>query len=565
MGKALIIQDCDFSSIRVKKIHLEGVEPIEPITNNITFSTTSTSIKVDFDHPTASEIIISFSGIDSLVIPIGSSHEELSIESSNEDRVVSISVSPISDDIYTYIAPQSITIPAHVEEILNLAIVGDRNAFGSDSASVYTLIDRDTMKRVTNDPSKISELDEYIDGIEWHANGSGTISQDGRLTINEDGFADVYVTVGNKEVASPLRVQCYYSPADYLISSFSDLEKIEYAVNNGTESSLQLEKLTEKTITDNSGFVGVVFRFTNDIDCGGNHVEIGMNSTRNGSKPFKGTIDGSYYTMYNVGGNCGVEGNSASGGEVASILVRYGSNCEIRNLKVEGEVVNISSRGYGGLLGMYAGTCYVKRTFVDVTTTQKAGVTAGCCLIAGWAVDSGKVVIEDSTFAGDFESRYSISGMVNSDGSLLRCATYGNLSVEIESRTGATLSVLAATEYNIISSIASSKLNVYTAQGYSGSIPVYVVTNADYEYCYEHCDWSEINGNDCVRDSRFYNDSLSVPPNCFSEEFLASTIEDVNEAYELNEDFFVNYGYQPCIFNSWIKENAVINKIREIA
>lgn len=564
MGKALIIQDCDFSSVKVKKIHLKGVEPTEPITNNITFSTTSTSIKVDFDYPTTSELTINFSGIGSLIIPIGSSHEELSFESSNEYRVVSISVSPISDHTYTYTAPQSITIPASTEVPLNLAIVGDRNAFGSDSASVYTLIDRDTMRRVTNDPSKVSELDEYIDGIEWHANGSGTISQDGRLTINGDGFTDVYVTVGNKEVASPLRVQCHYSPADYLIKSFSDLEKIEYAVNNGTESSLQLEKLTEKTIANNSGFSDIVFRFTNDIDCEGSHVEIGIKGS-NGEKAFKGTIDGSYYTMYNVGGNCGVEGRFETGGEVASILVRYGSNCEIRNLKVEGEVVNIASRGYGGLLALYEGTCYVKRVFVDVNTTQNTTIhPSGCCLIAGWSANSGTVEIEDSTFDGDFVSLYSLSGMVSSNGSLLRCATYGNLSVGIEKRSSTTLSILAATGDSVTSSIASSKLNVYRVQDYPGLISVNVVQDAACEYCYEYCDWSNINGNDCVKSSNFLGGEASIVSSCFSKEFFASTIEDVNEAYELNEDFFVNYGYQPCIFNSWIKENAIINKIREI-
>ena len=236
----------------------------------------------------------------------------------------------------------------------------------------------------------------------------------------------------------------FYEPAHFNISTFEDLLAIEYAVNNEKESELQLVKPQDApntTFANGSGFTGAIFRITNDIDCLGRHVEIGQyNTSLNRNHFFSGTIDGCFHTLKNIGGNAGIAGTAAEGGEVGSILIRHGKNAVVKNLRLEGSVNNIANRGYGGIIAMVEGNCYIKAVYSAVSVYASDDITSSQVGMAGWQVLEGKCDISESVFAGTNRAHFTVGGFQSCKGNNLQnCLMIGALECIVTTRNNSNI------------------------------------------------------------------------------------------------------------------------------
>lgn len=567
MGKAIVLTDCNFSASNIGRVTFLSTSPSEPsepgvtlIDNNITFSISETSVFAFLEYKANSALTINLSGLGQIVILAGNNEGFLKFDSSTSERTATISISPTSDSKYRYVSCRnSLTIPASQTEPVvptSLMIVGDREAVGSLAASEYFILNTATMKVVTSNSSPSSN-EEYYGAITW-STGSNAASLANRgsyasLDITSNGTINITASIGGASIPS-LSVGCVYSAYDYALSSFADLRALEKAVNNKTEASISLTSATGRTATNGSGFSGFTFLMLGDIDCAASHVEIGY-SDDTAKRAFKGTIDGGCHTLKNIGGNCGVNGSSSQGGKIGNCLVGYGNNCTIRNLNLEGSVVNIASRGFATVLALYEGTCNIQNLYCNVNVSQASGVTSGCVLIAGWSSNSGVANLTGVIYDGTFVSNYSVSGLVNTSNSVTRCATIGVITYNPSSRGSGVLTAITTANIKVTNSYSVATLNITSG---SPSEKVAIITNNSGINCYEAGTLSVSSAHKSF--------SSTSSPTCYSYNGMSGAVDvtksEITSKFTDNNSFIAVEGWLPILFNRMARFTRIITSAK---
>ena len=449
MGKALIISECDFSSANVGNIRKDLI--------TIELTAWPGAVRAVASSPVYSQVTIQLADIGTIILPAGETSVILGISAAEEERIVSANISS-SEFEYSYaLANDSINIPQKPDTDIRLVSMSNEDYRGSKEGAIFTLLNYKTAKQVVGTPDELTdEFKEYFGPITWQLVPVDGGNEDVLLETNEGtrGIVDIYKNtnaeicayiMGNRISTDAMR-NFFYAPAHFNISSFEDLLAIEYAVNNEKESELQLAKPQDApntTFENGSGFAGALFRITNDIDCLGRHVEIGKyNTSVNTNLFFSGTINGCFHTLKNIGGNTGIAGTAAQGGEVGSILIRHGKNAVVKNLRLEGSVSNISSRGYGGIMAMVSGDCRIMSVYNAVNVYAASdNITSAQTGMAGWTAQSGgKCSISESVFAGTNRAHYTAGGFQSCKGNILQnCLMIGALECIITTRGGANI------------------------------------------------------------------------------------------------------------------------------
>lgn len=446
MGKALIMSECDFSPANVGNIRKDLI--------TIELTTWPGAVRAVASSPVYSQVTIQLADIGAIILPAGETSAILGISAAAEERVVSANISSSDDEHYIYtLTNNSINIPPKPDTDIRLISMSNEDHRGSKEGAIFTLLNYKTAKQVVGTPDELTdEFKEYFGPITWQlitSNGNEDVSLEtnegtrGIVDIYKNANAEIHVHVmGN--LISNNGMDFFYAPAHFNISTFEDLLAIEYAVNNEKESELQLVKPQDApntTFANGSGFVGAIFRITNDIDCAGRHVEIGQyNTSLNKNHFFSGTIDGCFHTLKNIGGNTGIAGAAAQGGEVGSILIRHGKNAVVKNLRLEGSVSNIASRGYGGIIAMVEGNCYISAVYNAVSVYASDDITSSQVGMAGWQILGGKCDISESVFAGTNRAHFTVSGFQSCKGNNLQnCLMIGALECIVTTRNNSNI------------------------------------------------------------------------------------------------------------------------------
>lgn len=464
------------------------------VDNEITVTATATAVEAVLEHAAASDVSITVGQLGTILILAGSSSGSLTIQAAQESRTVGLSVSPVSDSNYRYVlSSDSVTIPAVGS--LNVALVGSQ-AGGSIRAGKFSLLDLDTMKRVVGTSEEVTDENAiYYGPISW-AVTAGNQFAEMATSAGTDGFINILPGASQDSViiAATINGQIFtkalsvtYIAADYHIQSLLDLKAIETCVNSGTESELAITKDSSSSYApiNRQGFSGAVFVLDNDIDCGSDHVEIGNYNTSTGhAEYFAGTIDGRFYRMYNIGGDCGINGSAAEGGKVGSILIGHAQAATVRNIIFDGSVRNIASRGFAPIIAMTTGRSNVLSCWINVNITCASSLTSGITVCCGWGTgDSSEYVIEDSVYSGSAVNNHSISGFCNIEGSIDKCAMIGSLEVVATTRNNSTITCLLS--YNTGSSTnclaAGSLKNSKTGTYDPGAVSISQVPTNSYE------------------------------------------------------------------------------------
>lgn len=445
MGKALIMSECDFSSANVGNIKKDLI--------TIELTAWPGAVRAVASSPVYSQVTIQLADIGAIILPAGETSAILGISASEEERIVSANISS-SEYEYSYaLTNDSINIPQKPDTDIRLVSTSNEDYRGSKEGAIFTLLNYKTAKQVVGTPDELTdEFKEYFGPITWQlipSNGN----EDVLLETNEGtrGIVDIYKNT-NAEIHAHVMgnlisnngMDFFYEPAHFNISTFEDLLAVEYAVNNGKESELQLAKPQDApntTFENGSGFAGAIFRITNDIDCLGRHVEIGQyNTSLNRNHFFSGTIDGCFHTLKNIGGNAGIAGSAAQGGEVGSILIRHGKNAVVKNLRLEGSVSNITSRGYGGIIAMVEGNCYIRAVYNAVSVYASDDITSSQVGMAGWQITGGKCDISESVFAGTNRAHFTVGGFQSCKGNNLQnCLMIGALECIVTTRNNSNI------------------------------------------------------------------------------------------------------------------------------
>ena len=445
MGKALIISECDFSSANVGNIRKDLI--------TIELTAWPGAVRAVASSPVYSQVNIQLADIGTIILPAGETSVILGISPAEAERIVSANISS-SEFEYSYtLTNDSINIPQKPDTDIRLVSMSNEDYRGSKEGAIFTLLNYKTAKQVVGTPDELTdEFKEYFGPITWQlipSNGNEDVS----LETNEGtrGIVDIYKNT-NAEIHAHVMgnlisnngMDFFYEPAHFNISTFEDLLAVEYAVNNGKESELQLAKPQDApntTFANGSGFTGAIFRITNDIDCLGRHVEIGQyNTSLNRNQFFSGTIDGCFHTLKNIGGNAGIAGTAAEGGEVGSILIRHGKNAVVKNLRLEGSVNNITNRGYGGIIAMVEGNCYISAVYNAVSVYASDNITSSQVGMAGWQVLGGKCDINESVFAGTNRAHFTVSGFQSCKGNNLQnCLMIGALECIVTTRNNSNI------------------------------------------------------------------------------------------------------------------------------
>ena len=445
MGKALIMSECDFSSANVGNIRKDLI--------TIELTAWPGAVRAVASSPAYSQVTIQLADIGAIILPAGETSAILGISASEEERIVSANISS-SDTEYSYtLTNDSINIPQKPDTDIRLVSMSNEDYRGSKEGAIFTLLNYKTAKQVVGTPDELTdEFKEYFGPITWQLTPSNG-NEDVSLETNEGtrGIVDIYKNT-NAEIHAHVMgnlisnngMDFFYEPAHFNISTFEDLLAIEYAVNNEKESELQLVKPQDApntTFANGSGFTGAIFRITNDIDCLGRHVEIGQyNTSLNRNHFFSGTIDGCFHTLKNIGGNAGIAGTAAEGGEVGSILIRHGKNAVVKNLRFEGSVNNITNRGYGGIIAMVEGNCYIKAVYNAVSVYASDDITSSQVGMAGWQILGGKCDISESVFAGTNRAHFTVCGFQSCKGNNLQnCLMIGALECIVTTRNNSNI------------------------------------------------------------------------------------------------------------------------------
>lgn len=448
MGRALVMSECDFSSANVGNIRKDLI--------TIELIAWPGAVRAAASSPVYSQVTIQLAGIGAIILPAGETSVILGISAAAEERVVSANISSSDDEHYIYtLTNNSINIPPKPDTDIRLISMSNEDHRGSKEGAIFTLLNYKTAKQVVGTPDELTdEFKEYFGPITWQlipSNGNEDVS----LETNEGtrGIVDIYKNA-NAEIHAHVMgnlisnngMDFFYEPAHFNISTFEDLLAIEYAVNNEKESELQLVKPQDApntTFANGSGFAGAIFRITNDIDCLGRHVEIGQyNTSLNRNHFFSGTIDGCFHTLKNIGGNVGIAGTAAEGGEVGSILIRHGKNAVVKNLRLEGSVSNIASRGYGGIIAMVSGDCYIKAVYNAVSVSVASdNITCSQVGMAGWESQiGGTCSISESVFAGTNRAHFTVGGFQSCRGrNLQNCLMIGVLECIVTTRANSNI------------------------------------------------------------------------------------------------------------------------------
>lgn len=445
MGKALIMAEYDFSSANVGNIKNDLI--------TIELTAWPGAVRAVASSPVYSQVTIQLADIGTIILPAGETSVILGISAAEEERIVSANILSAESEYSYTLTNDSINIPPKPDTDIRLISMSNEDHRGSKEGAIFTLLNYKTAKQVVGTPDELTdEFKEYFGPITWQlitSNGNEDVS----LETNEGtrGIVDIYKNantgihahvMGN--LISNNGMDFFYEPAHFNISTFEDLLAIEYAVNNEKESELQLAKPQDapNTIFENgSGFAGAIFRITNDIDCLGRHVEIGQSNTSlNRNHFFSGTIDGCFHTLKNIGGNVGIAGTAAQGGEVGSILIRHGKNAVVKNLRLEGSVSNIASRGYGGIIAMVEGNCYIRAVYNAVSVYASDDIISSQVGMAGWQILGGKCDISESVFAGTNRAHFTVSGFQSCKGNNLQnCLMIGALECIVTTRPGSNI------------------------------------------------------------------------------------------------------------------------------
>lgn len=447
MGKALIMAEYDFSTANVGNIRKDLI--------TIELTAWPGAVRAVASSPVHSQVTIQLADIGTIILPTGETSVIIGISAAEEERVVSANISSPDDEYYSYtLTNDSINIPPKPDTDIRLISMSNEDHRGSKEGAIFTLLNYKTAKQVVGTPDELTdEFKEYFGPITWQlipSNGNEDVS----LETNEGtrGIVDIYKNA-NAEIHAHVMgnlisnngMDFFYEPAHFNISTFEDLLAIEYAVNNEKESELQLVKPQDApntTFANGSGFGGAIFRITNDIDCLGRHVEIGQyNTSLSRNHFFSGTIDGCFHTLKNIGGNAGIAGSAAQGGEVGSILIRHGKNAVVKNLRFEGSVSNITPRGYGGIIAIVEGNCYIRAVYNAVSVyVASDDITSSQVGMAGWQILGGKCDISESVFAGTNRAHFTVGGFQSCKGNNLQnCLMIGALECIVTTRNNSNI------------------------------------------------------------------------------------------------------------------------------
>ena len=447
MGKALIMSECDFSSANVGNIKKDLI--------TIELTAWPGAVQAVASSPVYSQVTIQLADIGAIILPAGETSAILGISASEEERIVSANISS-SEYEYSYaLTNDSINIPQKPDTDIRLVSTSNEDYRGSKEGAIFTLLNYKTAKQVVGTPDELTdEFKEYFGPITWQlipSNGNEDVLLEtnegtrGIVDIYKNANAEIHAHVMGNLISNDGMRDFFYEPAHFNISTFEDLLAVEYAVNNGKESELQLAKPQDApntTFENGSGFAGAIFRITNDIDCLGRHVEIGQyNTSLSRNHVFSGTIDGCFHTLKNIGGNAGIAGTAAEGGEVGSILIRHGKNAVVKNLRFEGSVSNITPRGYGGIIAMVEGICYIRAVYNAVSVyVASDDITSSQVGMAGWQILGGKCNISESVFAGTNRAHFTVSGFQSCKGNHLQnCLMIGALECIVTTRNNSNI------------------------------------------------------------------------------------------------------------------------------
>lgn len=406
-----------------------------------------TFITITASKPVSSTLTITVSsGIsDTITISSGNTTGTTTFAASAATRTCNLSVSPTGDTVNTYsLSTSTIVIPSE----LTLKIVGTNEPNGDIRAGVYYVLDTTTMKQVVGSAGEVTDnYKEYIAPIEWSISSGSTYGSldttsatTAGLNLTNTGSITIAATVNGKTVSKT--VSATYDITDYIITSFADLEALESAVNNGTESSITIPLAQGSSYVPTTGFAGAHFRLASDIDCGYDHVEIGQyNASKSIDKYFAGIFDGAGYKLYNIGGAAGVNGSASEGGLVGSILIGNLKGGTIRNIELYGSVTHSTVRGMGGVCAFVGGNCKIENVYNACDYTYNSLTAATMDLFAGWANNTTPTLnIKDCIYAGIATNVRQIPGFGISHANtyISRSANIGKMTVEYGQVTGYT-------------------------------------------------------------------------------------------------------------------------------
>lgn len=192
----------------------------------------------------------------------------------------------------------------------------------------------------------------------------------------------------------------------YLIENAQNLAWLVYLIN------WDYAKWTE----------GKYFLLTTDIDLNGSAdnqwIPIGAGATKSGNKCFNGVFDGGFHKitgLYIDNDNDINNSESLWAPSNAAFFTQLGNNAEIKNVYLEGSVVNTkSSAGFscqGGNFEYCISNVEVKSTYNNV-----AGIAS-----------TGYVTVKNSANIGDISGNLGVGGVVGFNGTVENCYNIGNI------------------------------------------------------------------------------------------------------------------------------------------
>ncbi len=449
MGKALILSNCDFSAHNIGKVTFSENIPVVSISilglNSVTGNTEATTYSIEYLPSSTTQRGITWSIISGSTYASISSDGILTIKSNADNN--SITIKAQSTDNPNIYSTKDVTVSYESPfEVPDFKIVGTNEPNGDIRAGVYYLLDTTNMKQIVGSMGEVTDdYKEYVGAIEWsitdgnsYGSLTSTSASTAELNVTNTGSITISASIANKE--DSITVSATYDITDYIITSFADLEALESAVNNGTESSITIPLAQGSSYVPTTGFAGAHFRLASDIDCGNDHVEIGKyNASKSVNKYFAGIFDGAGYKLYNLGGAAGVNGTAAEGGYVGSILCGNLNGGTIRNLELYGAVTTSGSRGFGGVCAFGVGNCKLENIY-NACDYQYSGTSAATMeIMLGWDGSStANTTFNDCIYAGKAINIRQIPGYTAVYSNITRCSNIGKLIVEYGQVTGYT-------------------------------------------------------------------------------------------------------------------------------
>lgn len=547
-------------------------------TNIITVSATENSITATSSAAVTSAVTVTFTGdlSTTLTIASGSTTATGSVETSASSRTCSLAVSPTGDASYNYVlSSNSIVIPAHASSV-NIMIVGPASVEGDVRAGNYFVLDTGNMKQVVGSAGEVTDdYKEYLGTINWSIT-SGTGYADLESASGTAGNLNVKSGANNNNVTLKAVIGSYnatktvstkYRITDYIISSFADLEALEDAVNNGTESSFTIPLASGSTYTPTTGFSGAKFRFANDIDCGGDHVEIGKyNTSFSVNKTFQGIIDGAGYALNNVGGACGVTGSAGDGGYVGSALIGAGKNCKLMNFSINGSVTWAGTRGYAAVQAFFDGTCYIDRVYQNLTSTTD-NIGSGNSILFGWNIGATATFqMEDIVFAGEQLGGAGsiIGGGQNANGAsgavVNRMAALGKYKVQnIGTASAHNLSLLASVGAR---GTATNSYSLAYAETYTSGSGFYASgANATNDF-YEDCVLSGTFGDKKISEGQGTGTNIYTTNGCSGGTNVSAADLKTGSLFNDSDNWIEVSGYYPILNNQFAVDPLVLARAK---